>query len=452
MWHIEMKNRSCYDGDMTKISHSINANERPYWSNELSGRFRLIASLLYLGALGAHLLYVWRNDCGFAFITKGPEVYGGLLLGMLIFEFWAHQRYGNKMTRQVGIWLIAVRIVMYEVAVSMDCTSFATILYMLLPFLTYIFINKWAAFSLSALFIAWTAFKVGAFRCPDCPLDERITPLILLAFGMLWSTAMGGIIQLMESNRVRMKKLLANLEHSHRALKHYAARIEEFTALEERNRIARDIHDSVGHSLAVVNVQLENALVYQDHDAVITRKAVQNAQNASREALRDVRKAVRTLRETSDFFSLTSALTSLTEQSSNDSLQVELEIQGDESEYTQSALMVLYRTAQEGLTNIYKHAEATYVKIKLNLGISTATLEIEDNGRGFDPKEVENLSNIREGHYGLQGIRERLQTVGGDLKLKSSASSGSLLSITLPKQKPEEMETTDRERGVNDNG
>ena len=260
---------------------------------------------------------------------------------------------------------------------------------------------------------------------------------------------MGGIIQLVESNLFRTKNLLANLEHSHKALKNYAARIEEFSVVEERNRLAREIHDSVGHSLAVVNVQLENALVYQEHDFEVTRKSIQDAKAAAREALGEVRIAVRALRETSDFFSLTSALTSLTERSSSDSLEVLLDIQGDESKYDQPALMMLYRIAQEGLTNVYKHAEANQVQVSLELGKASATLEIKDNGRGFNPQEIQNLPNDRLGQYGLQGMQERLELVGGKLSLKSSLSKGTILSITLPKHGDEEPDST-IDKGSND--
>jgi hypothetical protein len=140
-----------------------------YWSRELGKRFLLIASFLYLAALATNLTYVMQNQCGFAFLPGRPEMFVGVILALLLLEWWVHRRFGADMSRQAGIWLIGARVLFYEAAAALDCSNFAIILYMLLPFLAYIFINKWTAFTLGGVFTAWVAFKVGFFRCPDCP-------------------------------------------------------------------------------------------------------------------------------------------------------------------------------------------------------------------------------------------------------------------------------------------
>jgi len=106
---------------------------------------------------------------------------------------------------------------------------------------------------------------------------------------------------------------------------------------------------------------------------------------------------------------------------------------GSETGYPKPALMTLYRAAQEGLTNIHKHAQASHVWIKVCLGDQSASLHIRDNGKGFT-EYVENLPN-RQGQYGLQGIRERLELVGGDMSLESDTINGTTLTVTIPKQR-----------------
>jgi len=418
-----------YEGDSL-------TDQRPlYWSRELSGRFVLIASFLYLSALGTNLTYVLRNQCGFAFLPGKPEMFVGVILILLGLEWWAHWRYGDTITRQTGIWLIGARILLYEAAAALDCSNFAIILYMLLPFLAYIFINKWSAFALGGIFTAWVAIKVGFFRCPDCPIDQNVTPVLLLGVGMLWSTAMGGLVKGVESSRARARQLLADLEQSHQELQRYAAQVEELAATEERNRVARDIHDSVGHSLAVVNVQLEKALVFHQRDPDVTEQAMKAARRAAKEALDDVRESVRTLRQFDEMFSLSGALTALVERSRSDSLKVHLNMEGSEADYSRPALMALYRAAQEGLTNVHKHAGANQVWITVHLDDKSAHLHLHDDGNGFEPERFENLPSNRYGKYGLQGIRERLELVGGEISVESNPTEGTTLTVMIPKQR-----------------
>jgi signal transduction histidine kinase len=417
------------DGDSPIIQQPL------YWSRELGGRFLMIASFLYLAALGANLTYVLRNQCGFAFLPGRPALFVGTILTLLLLEWWAHRHFGANMTRQAGLWLIGVRILLYEVAAALDCSNFAIILYMLIPFLAYIFLDKWAAFALGGLFTAWVGVKVGFFRCPDCPVDQNITPVLLLGVGMLWSAAMGGLVKGVEASRARARQLLADLEQSHQELQKYAAQVEELAAAEERNRVARDIHDSVGHSLAVVNVQLEKALVFHQRDPDVAEQAMKDARRAAKEALGDVRASVRTLRQSNEMFSLSEALTALVERSANDSLKINLHMEGSETGYPRLALMTLYRAAQEGLTNVYKHAGASQVWITVRLDDKLARLQIHDNGNGFEPGQVERLPSNRQGQYGLQGILERLELVGGNMSLESSPTKGTTLTVAIPKQR-----------------
>jgi len=429
-----------------QVSESLTDQRPLYWSRELSGRFLLIAFLLYLAALGTNLTYVLRNQCGFAFLPGRPEMFVSTIMALLLLEWWAHRRYSRSMTRQVGIWLIGARILLYEAAAALDCSNFAIILYMLLPFLAYIFINKWSAFALGGVFTAWVGIKVGFFRCPDCPIDQNVTPVLLLGVGMLWSTAMGGLIKGVETSRARARQLLSDLEHSHQELQKYAARVEVLAAAEERNRVARDIHDSVGHSLAVVNVQLEKALVFHRRDPDVTEQAMKDARRAAKEALGDVRASVRTLRQTTEVFSLSEALTALVERSRSDTLKVHLNMEGSEADYSRPALMTLFRAAQEGLTNVYRHAGASQVWITVSLDEKSVSLQVRDDGNGFKPEQVEDLPVNRNGQYGLQGIRERLELVGGDISLKSNPNNGTTLTVTIPKRRLSESS----DNGFND--
>jgi len=406
-----------------------------FWSKELGLRFAWVASALYIAALGANLVYVLNNQCGFALLPGRPEMFAVSILTLLIFEWGAHKLYGERMTRQTGLWLLGARLVLIELAASLDCSFFASILYLLLPFLAYIFVGKWTAFIMAVTLTSWIAVKVGFFRCQGCDLDEYVTPVLQFGVGLLWSTVIGGLVKGVEISRAQTNQLLVDLERSHEQLKKYAIQAEELAATEERNRVARDIHDSVGHSLAVVNVQLEKALVFHHRDPDETEQAIKDARRSAKEALNDVRASVRSLRQSTDDFSLITSLKQLVERSISDTLKVELNIHGSESGYPKTTLMTLYRATQEGLANIHKHASANYVGITVHMDKDFARLQVQDNGKGFDISGLENLSKHREGQYGLQGIRERLELVGGEMMLDSEQNVGTTLTINIPKER-----------------
>ena len=128
-------------------------------------------------------------------------------------------------------------------------------------------------------------------------------------------------------------------------------------------------------------------------------------------------------------------MTGLVEQSRSDALKVDFEINGSETGYSKPALMTLYRAVQEGLTNVYKHSKASHVQILIQFDEISARMQLRDNGKGFNVDEVEGSSHHRDGQFGLQGIRERLELVGGEMSLESEAGKGSVLIVTVPRQR-----------------
>ena len=255
---------------------------------------------------------------------------------------------------------------------------------------------------------------------------------------------MAGLVRTAEASRVQTQSLLVELEQSRQQLKAYAAQAWELATAEERNRLARDIHDSIGHYLAGVNIQLEKALTFHRRDPAAAEQAMHDAKRAAREALQDVRQSVRALRHSSELFSLSTALTDLAARWRNGRMTIALNIEGDETGYSKPALMALYRVAQEGLTNVHKHAQASQVQICLKLGSEAAHLRLCDNGQGFAQEETEQVSTNPGHHYGLQGIRERLAFLGGQLAIKSTPGTGTILTVTIPKVQAAGQPTSER--------
>ena len=143
-----------------------------------------------------------------------------------------------------------------------------------------------------------------------------------------------------------------------------------------------------------------------------------------------------TLRAIEESFAFTPAISELVERMRSRQFSVALQVRGSEEGYSKQALLTLFRAAQEGLTNIQKHAFASSAELEIELGSSVATLCLRDDGRGFDLAALRALQPGRQGSYGLQGVRERLELVGGSLQISSSRDEGTSISATVPRDAP----------------
>ncbi|MGD1900562.1 MAG: sensor histidine kinase, partial [Phormidesmis sp.] len=257
-------------------------------------------------------------------------------------------------------------------------------------------------------------------------LDESMGSLIMLFFTLLLARAMSQAIQ----SQQKLTELLASLEISHNQLKQYATRVAELAATEARNRLARDIHASLGHHLAAINIQLEKANAYKERDSARAYEAVSHAQRTVQDALKDVRESVSSLRQDSEPFLFKKALNELIGRMRHSELEIKLNLVGDSSRYSRLKLMTLYRAIQEGLTNVHKHAHASKVTIEILFKEHQAALTLTDNGSGFDVTTWR-LRGNEQTTQGLVGLQERLSIVGGTLDI-SSRWEETRLSIHIP--------------------
>jgi len=272
-----------------------------------------------------------------------------------------------------------------------------------------------------------TTFAIEFQRSEEPAFILYVTFSMVLLF--IFSIAF--LIRQERTSKLEAEKLLGELELSHQQLQIYATQVAELATIEERNRLAREIHDSLGHYMTVVNVQLEKAIAFRDTNPAEADQAIKDAKHLASEALNDVRQSVSALRTTPEKFSLTESLDTLVKHMENDRLTIDLEIGGNENDFSRQSLVTLYRTAQEGLTNIQKHAHATHITIRIKLEDQEASLSIIDNGQGFNPATLNDQR--MESHYGLQGIKERLELVRGSFTVESIPNEGTSVLVTVPK-------------------
>ncbi|GAB1543590.1 sensor histidine kinase [Scytonema sp. NUACC21] len=246
-------------------------------------------------------------------------------------------------------------------------------------------------------------------------LNNAITFALTLAFVLMLVNAV-----------LSERKSRQELAIAHEQLRQYALRIENQATLQERNRIAREIHDSLGHALTAQTIQLENALLLLPSNVDRAIEFVKEAKQLAYQALQEVSRSVATLRaDPLRGRTLENAVSHLIQDFRNtNNLTPDWKINLT-SPLTPEISITIYRILQEALTNISKHSAATQVTVQLQSQAGQLNLLVEDNGRGFNPEQ--NTTG-----FGLQGMRERSAALGGTFHIFSLPGKGCRIQVIIP--------------------
>jgi len=225
----------------------------------------------------------------------------------------------------------------------------------------------------------------------------------------------------------RSETLLAELRVVHQRLQAHTDQVEELAISQERNRLAREVHDTLGHRLTVAAVQLEGAERLIPIDPARAGEMVNTVHREVIDALAELRRMVATLRTPVEVdLLLVPALTRLTRDfESATGLKVNRSLPPDAPQLAEAQRLALYRAAQEALTNIQRHAQANQVWLELALENHTITLLVKDDGRGFDPQTA-------PAGFGVRGLHERAAHLEGEFHLESTPGQGTQICFHLP--------------------
>lgn len=221
--------------------------------------------------------------------------------------------------------------------------------------------------------------------------------------------------------------LVEELESANKKLKDYADQVEDLTIANERQRMARELHDTLSQDLAGLILQLEAA------EANLTSGQVEKARNilqqtmqTARTTLSNARVVIDDLRHPQNNECHAAMLKIIDGFSKNTGLLCTQKI--DLPDFIDESICnVMLPVITEAFANIARHARATKADMQAEVLGSEIMLKISDNGIGFDPSTVPNT-----GHYGLIGMKERLNMVRGNLLIESDSGSGTLLTIRIP--------------------
>ena len=225
----------------------------------------------------------------------------------------------------------------------------------------------------------------------------------------------------------RQRQQHAELRAAHQRLRRHAATVEQLAVSRERNRMARDLHDTLAHSLSALTVQLEALKTLFKHDPAAAEKALDDVTEVARHGLEESRQAIQALRTgPAEEMGLTGALRDMLRLlQERTGIQADLRVAGQARDLTAEEVDTLFRIAEEALTNVERHSGAQSVRVRLEYAADRTELTISDDGRGFDRGGVE------PGRYGLAGMQERASMIGAELGVSSTPSGGTRVWCSL---------------------
>jgi signal transduction histidine kinase len=269
-----------------------------------------------------------------------------------------------------------------------------------------------------------------------------------LNFGMIWFLAglgsppfLGGITVTLIQTIIflavgfsisylmsRLNKQQQSLAEANIRLTHHASTLEHLATSRERNRVARELHDTLAHTLSGLSVQLEAVKAYWDVDQQKARSTLEESLKEAHSGMGETRRALQALRASPlDDLGLSLAVRTMVEDAAaRANLALDLSVADKLPSLSPDVEQCIYRVAQEAVTNVAKHAKAKTLTVNLESTGEKVTLTVHDDGVGFDVEKKDKAND-----YGLEGMQERAQLVGGELTVSSKPGEGTTVKLVV---------------------
>jgi len=294
------------------------------------------------------------------------------------------------------------------------------------------------------VFVTMCAY-LGLFSWPFS--GDQLGGLFSLSVSFFSFTAFAMLMQHLISERYERNNLLlqlsqanSELEEAHRRLADSAAQEQEIAVLRERTRLAREMHDTLGHALVLISIKLEAAQRLRQRDPERCDRELESTKEIVRTSMKELRASIANLR--SPALELEPACRAISryarEMAQRTGLRVSYDLHPDIEGLPEPVEETLWKVGQEALTNIEKHAHAQNVVLHISHRGDHILMRVQDDGVGL-PQELRQEHEdgqitcaSPEGHYGLRGMFERAQSIGGRLYLRPGAERGTSVEVELP--------------------
>lgn len=226
--------------------------------------------------------------------------------------------------------------------------------------------------------------------------------------------------------REKIARTNQELEQAYKKLLDNASKVQELSIEKERTRMAREIHDTLAHTLTAIVIQLEACKKLMDVDSQRAKNEIEKAQEVTRSGLNDVKRTIKALRpqilENNSFYGAVTSIMEDMKHNTNIDYELNWNIH-NELKLSQTMEVAVFRVIQESITNSIRHGGAKKIKLKIDYKNCMLYVDIEDNGTG--------CSHIKKG-YGLQGIIERVESFKGIANFSSIPGKSFITNISIP--------------------
>ena len=255
--------------------------------------------------------------------------------------------------------------------------------------------------------------------------------LLIMVISAVATLALALLIEALIHQGERQRQLIEELRAARDEL---AAAERQAGILQERQRLAREIHDTLAQGFTSIILHLEAAEAASDSDPAVADKHLHQARQIARDSLSEARRMVWALQpESLERASLVEVLQRLIERwSEENGIEARLAVTGTPCPLPPEFEVTLLRAAQEALTNIRKHAHARHVILTLSYMGDLVTMDVQDDGRGSDLQLASPQPDQMTGGFGLRSMRERIEALGGMLSIESAVGEGTTVAIALP--------------------
>jgi NarL family two-component system sensor histidine kinase YdfH len=259
-------------------------------------------------------------------------------------------------------------------------------------------------------------------------LDELLVLLPFIGFNFVFVFVYVVLFVRQVDARKKAQVLLEDLESAHSKLREYAAQVEELTLIHERERMGRELHDTLAQGLAGLIMQLEATDCHlESGDPNQAREVLQQAMQRTRMTLHEARRAIQALRASVlDRQDIAEAVGREIDQfASTNDIPCRYEVDTDSIDVPPDTAQHILRIVQESLSNVARHARATQVEVRIEQKDEGIRVVVHDDGVGLDPAVK------REG-FGLTGMQERAAQIGGELRVVGGAGDGTTVELLMP--------------------
>ena len=426
-------------------------------SNEqFQHRFRRMS----LGWLCVSIIYTTVFDYAIFYLEpslfrswRAPTIIGLSLLINAVYAlrvFYRGQEWPIKLWFALSIWLGLYCLISLT---SLIDNNFCWLFYIIFGVSFSLFEARRLLLAISVITLSLFAYQ-GLLTLPITAL--QIISLFGQLVGIFAMTAMSMMSQRLIADRYARNALLdqltqanSELEEAHRKLAESVMQEQELAVLRERTRLAREMHDTLGHALVLVTVKLEAAQRLRAVDAERCDRELEATKEIARETMKELRASIANLRSPAlEHESVCCAIRRYAQETGQRAgFQVTFEVPDTIERLPDVVEDTLWKVGQEALTNIEKHAQATNVVLHIHHDAGSICMRIEDDGVGL-PSELlpfYEADGTRDsaspaGHYGLSGMFERVERIGGRIALKSGLSRanthpehhGTTVEVELP--------------------